>query len=177
MKIGLLSDTHGFLDPGIFEVFDRCDEIWHAGDFGTQEVIDQLVAFKPLKGVYGNIDAPGIRLQYPLDLSWQVLDYRVSMTHIAGYPGKYPAKIKQWLKVSPCDLFICGHSHILKIIKDPVLGHLHINPGACGHEGFHHMRTVIRFDIDNNTLHNLEIVELGLRGHVNTSASNLLSLS
>jgi putative phosphoesterase len=164
MKIGLLSDTHGFLDPGIFTVFESCDEVWHAGDFGTQEVIDRLKEFKPLKGVYGNIDSTSIRHQFPLQLNWNLGDYRVSMTHIAGYPGKYPVKIKQWIKENPCDLFICGHSHILKIIKDPVLGHLHINPGASGQEGFHFMRTAVRFEIVNNQIKNLEIIELGQRG-------------
>lgn len=175
MKIGLLSDTHGFLDPGIFSVFEHCDEIWHAGDFGRQSVIDELKAFKPLKGVFGNIDAPEIRHQFPLQLHWQAGEYRVSMTHIAGYPGKYPPKIKHWIKDQPCDLFLCGHSHILKIMKDPILGHLHINPGAAGHEGFHHMRTAVRFELINNQLHNLEIIELGLRGHLHSSAPGLSS--
>ncbi|MDZ4710147.1 MAG: metallophosphoesterase family protein [Saprospiraceae bacterium] len=173
MKIGLLSDTHGFLDPGIFTVFEACDEIWHAGDFGTQEVIDRLAAFKPLKGVYGNIDAPEIQNQFPLQLNWTLGEFRIFMTHIAGYPGKYLRKIKQWIAANPCDLFICGHSHILKIIKDPVLGHLHINPGACGQEGFHFMRTAVRFDLIDNQLKNLEIIELGQRGLINPPSSGL----
>jgi len=173
MKIGLISDTHGFLDPGIFTVFEACDEIWHAGDFGTQEVIDRLSAFKPLKGVYGNIDAPEIQYQFPLQLNWTHGEFRILMTHIAGYPGKYLRKIKQWIAENPCDLFICGHSHILKIIRDPVMGHLHINPGACGQEGFHFMRTAVRFDLIDNQLKNLEIIELGQRGLIHSPSSGL----
>jgi len=171
MKIGLLSDTHAYLDPQIFSVFENCDEIWHAGDFGSEDVMDQLIAFKPLKAVYGNIDAPKISNQLPLKLKWQIDTFRVMMTHIAGYPGKYTAKIKQWIKENPCDLFICGHSHIAKIVKDPLSGHLHINPGACGHEGFHQVRTAVRFEIESNQLRNLEIIELGLRGQIKTSPS------
>lgn len=171
MKIGLMSDTHSFLDPQLFSVFEGCDEIWHAGDFGSQEVIKQLSGFKSLKGVYGNIDEPTIRHQFPLQLNWEVGSFRILMTHIAGYPGKYNSKVRQWIKENPCDLFICGHSHILKVMKDPLLGHLHINPGACGHEGFHQVRTVMRFEISDQGLKNLEIVELGIRGKIQTSSS------
>lgn len=164
MKIGLLSDTHSFLDPSILELFDDRDEIWHAGDFGSLEVIDKLKQCKPLRGVFGNIDSPEIQQQYPLDLHWNIGDYKIYMTHIAGYPGKYAARVKKQFISEPVDLFICGHSHILKIMKDPVYHHLHINPGACGHEGFHAIRTVTRFEIIDRKLINLEIIELGPRG-------------
>lgn len=166
MKIGLLSDTHSFLDPHILTVFEHCDEIWHAGDFGSQEVIDRLRAFKPLKGVYGNIDAPAIRHQFPEVLRWKVGGFRIFMTHIAGYPGKYSSKILKALSSEPCDLLLCGHSHILKVMKDQRLGHYHINPGACGHEGFHLVRTVMRFEIKEDRLLQPEIIELGQRGRL-----------
>lgn len=168
MKIGLISDTHSFLDPAILTLFEDRDEIWHGGDFGSQAVIDQLKTCKPLKGVYGNIDSPQIIHQFPLDLHWAVGNFKVYMTHIAGYPGKYASRVKKHFVNMPVDLFICGHSHILKIIKDPTYGHLHINPGACGHEGFHSIRTAVRFEILEDALKNLEIIELGLRGRVNS---------
>lgn len=164
MKIGLLSDTHSFLDPSLLELFEDRDEIWHGGDFGSQEVIDQLKAFKPLRGVFGNIDSQEIQRQFPLDLYWNIGAFKVYMTHIAGYPGKYAARVKKQFFANPVDLFICGHSHILKIIKDPIYNHLHINPGACGHEGFHAVRTATRFEIKDHKLVDLEIIELGPRG-------------
>lgn len=166
MKIGLISDTHSFLDPKLLSLFADRDEIWHAGDFGSQEVIDQLLAFKPLKGVYGNIDSPEIMHQFPVDLKWQVGNFKIYMTHIAGYPGKYAARVKKEFVSAAVDLFICGHSHILKIMKDQTYSHLHINPGACGHEGFHVMRTATRFEIKEDKLVNLEVIELGPRGKI-----------
>jgi putative phosphoesterase len=164
MKIGLISDTHSFIDPRLLSLFADRDEIWHGGDFGSQEVIDQLKKFKPLKGVYGNIDSPEIMRQFPVDLRWKVGDFNIYMTHIAGYPGKYAARVKKEFVSAPVDLFICGHSHILKIMKDQTYGHLHINPGACGHEGFHLTRTATRFEIRDGKLTNLEVIELGPRG-------------
>ena len=166
MKIGLISDTHSFLDPKLLSLFEDRDEIWHGGDFGSQEVIDRLNAFKPLKGVYGNIDSPVIMRQFPLDHRWSIGNFKIYMTHIAGYPGKYTARVKKEFASEKVDLFICGHSHILKIMKDQTNGHLHINPGACGHEGFHLMRTATRFEIVEDKLINLEVIELGLRGKI-----------
>lgn len=166
MKIGLLSDTHSFLDEKILHLFKDRDEIWHAGDFGSREVIDRLQAIKPLRGVYGNIDDPEIRRQFPLNLIWSVGNFKICMTHIAGYPGKYTARVKKLLEEGPVDLFICGHSHILKIMKDEKLGHLHINPGACGHEGFHSVRTMVRFEILGKKITNLDVIELGVRGRM-----------
>lgn len=168
MKIGLISDTHSFLDPAILTLFEDRDEIWHGGDFGSQEVVGQLKSFKPLRGVSGNIDNPQIMHQFPVDLHWTVGNFKVYMTHIAGYPGKYTSRVKKQFLSTPVDLFICGHSHILKILKDQSYGHLHINPGACGHEGFHSIRTAVRFEIVEDKLKNLEIIELGLRGRLNS---------
>ncbi|MEP7269790.1 MAG: metallophosphoesterase family protein [Saprospiraceae bacterium] len=169
MKIGLMSDTHSFIDLRLLDLFEDRDEIWHAGDFGSTDVIQRIERKRPLKGVYGNIDSPEIQSMFPNELKWQLGDFKIFMTHIAGYPGKYTARVKKQLKEDPVDLFICGHSHILKIMKDPLLGHLHINPGACGHEGFHIFRTAVRFEIIENKLINLEVIELGERGKMGPS--------
>mgnify|MGYP001168748934 CR=1 FL=1 len=166
MKIGLASDSHSFTDKHLLELFSDRDEIWHAGDFGSIEVINELKKIKPLRGVYGNIDNAHIQTEFPLELTWQVGTFKVYMTHIAGYPGKYATRVRKKLIENPVDLLICGHSHILKIMRDESLGHLHINPGACGHEGFHIFRTAVRFEIINNELKNLEVIELGQRGRI-----------
>ena len=163
-KIGLISDTHGYLDPKVFEYFKDCDEIWHAGDFGTVEVSDKLADFKSLKGVYGNIDGQEIRLIHPLHQSFEVDGIRVFMTHIGGYPGHYNSSIMEELMTNTPDLFICGHSHILKVISDKKLKNmLCINPGAAGIHGFHHIRTIIRFDISKGKIENMQAIELGKR--------------
>jgi putative phosphoesterase len=163
-KIGLLSDTHSALDPTIFEHFSDVDEIWHAGDIGDAEVVDRLEAFKPLRAVYGNIDTPELRSRFPEDLRFTIEGLDVWMTHIGGYPGRYNKRVRESLKKSPPGLFICGHSHILKIMPDKTHGLLHINPGACGNHGFHQVRTIVRFAIEDGKVEKLEIVELGLRG-------------
>ncbi len=162
--IGLLSDTHGFLDPTLFDHFAECDEVWHAGDIGSEEVADRLEAFKPLRAVYGNIDGQPLRRRYPETLVFELEGVKVLMTHIGGYPGRYPSRIQQMLQMHRPNLFICGHSHILKVMPDKKLGLLHINPGACGREGFHHMRTAMRFKLDNGKILQPEVIELGLRG-------------
>ncbi|HHH49473.1 MAG TPA: metallophosphoesterase [Saprospiraceae bacterium] len=167
MKIGLLSDTHGFLDPAIFEYFKECDELWHAGDIGNMELIEKLEKFKPLKAVYGNIDGGVLRHSFPLDLKFNCEGMDVWMTHIGGYPGRYSKRVRELLNIAPPKLFICGHSHILKIMPDKKHGLLHINPGACGHHGFHKMRTIVRFDIIKAKIENLEVIELGKRGRGN----------
>ncbi|WP_312186700.1 metallophosphoesterase family protein [Sphingobacterium sp.] len=158
-KIGLLSDTHSYLDDAVFTYFANCDEIWHAGDFGDS-VADQLEAFKPLRGVYGNIDNQAIRLQFPEDLRFTCEDVEVFMTHIGGYPGKYAPRIKAELLKNPPKLFITGHSHILKVIFDPKIQCLHLNPGAAGKHGWHKVRTLMRFDINGDKIENLEVIEL-----------------
>lgn len=163
-KIGLLSDTHGFLNNKILEYFAECNEIWHAGDIGSLEVADQLEAFKPFRAVYGNIDGGEIRQRYPLNLRFTCEEINVFMTHIGGYPGKYTARVKEILKADPPKLYICGHSHILKVMPDKQLDLLHINPGACGNEGFHKIKTIIRFTLDAGNIKDLEVIELGQRG-------------
>ncbi len=165
-KIGLLSDTHSFLDEKIFTYFEACDEIWHAGDIGAAEVADRLEKFKPFRAVYGNIDDPAMRRRFPLDLRFNCEGLDVFITHIGGYPGKYTARVRAILKANPPGLYICGHSHILKVMPDKQLGLLHINPGACGNEGFHSVKTLIRFDVAEGKISNLEVIELGRRGRI-----------
>ena len=167
MRIGLMSDTHSFLDPRVFDHFEECDEIWHAGDFGTLELVDQLRAFKPLRGVYGNIDGAKIRVEMPLDLRFECEGVPVFMTHIGGYPGKYNPRVRQILQENPPrgGLFICGHSHILKVIPDKTLGFLHINPGACGNEGWHQVKTLVRFELNEGQIQQLQVIEIGRRGN------------
>jgi putative phosphoesterase len=166
LRIGLLSDTHSFLDETIFDYFTECDEIWHAGDIGDPRIADRLEAFRPFRAVFGNIDDKDIRLRYPEDLRFTCEGLDVLMTHIGGYPGKYNQRVREILRADPPGLFICGHSHILKVMPDPALGLLHINPGACGQEGFHKMRTIIRFSIENGKPKDMQVVELGKRGAI-----------
>jgi len=161
-KIGLISDTHGYLDDAVFKHFEECDEIWHAGDFGP-DVADQLAAFKPLKGVYGNIDGKEIRARFPEHLRFSCEEVDVWMTHIGGYPGKYASNVKAEIYNKPPKLFITGHSHILKVMFDPKIQCLHINPGAAGKSGWHKVKTLIRFCISDEKIHTLEAIELGNR--------------
>lgn len=162
-RIGLISDTHNYLDEAVFRHFEPCDEIWHGGDFGTVEIADRLKAFKPLKGVYGNIDGPDVRSVYPLKLAWNCEEVNVYMTHIGGYPGRYAPGIRQELISHGAKLFICGHSHILKVMYDDKIGCLHMNPGAAGKQGWHQVRTLLRFAIDGADIKDLEVIELGKR--------------
>ena len=162
-RIGLISDTHDYLDENIFKHFEQCDEIWHAGDFGTVIIAERLKAFKPLRGVYGNIDGNDIRSIYPEKLRWKCEEVEIFMTHIGGYPPNYNPPIKKALSVNPPQLFICGHSHILKIIYDDKLQCLHMNPGAAGNYGWHKIRTIIRFVIDGKDMKDCEVIELGKR--------------
>lgn len=160
-RIGLISDTHSWLDDAVFKHFDACDEIWHAGDFGNAEVADKLKAFKPLKGVYGNIDGQDIRLEYPEVLRWQCEEVKVLMMHIGGYPPKYNPQSRKLLLEDTPQLFIAGHSHILKVIYDDKLRCLHMNPGAAGRQGWQKVRTIIRFVIDGKDMRQCEVIELG----------------
>lgn len=163
-KIGLISDTHSFLDPKVFEYFKDCDEIWHAGDFGSLEVSDRLSAFKPLKGVYGNIDGQDIRLIHPLHYKFEIEGLKVWMTHIGGSPDRYHPAVRKELSENPPDVFICGHSHILKVVSDKTLNNmLYINPGAAGIHGFHKVKTIIRFEISEGKIKNMQAIELGKR--------------
>ena len=163
MRIGLMSDTHGFLDDAIFKYFAECDEIWHAGDFGPS-VLDRLETFRPLRGVYGNIDGPDIRGRVAEDLHWVCLGVKVYMTHMGGYPGNYSPHARKEIAAAKPALFITGHSHILRVLRDPAANLLHINPGACGHQGFHSLRTILRFTIEDARISQVEVVELGKRG-------------
>ena len=162
-RIGLISDTHHYLDEAVFKHFDKCDEIWHGGDFGTAEIAKQLQAFKPLKGVFGNIDGQDIRTDYGEVLKFMCEEVKVLMIHIGGYPGKYtPLARKEIIDYQP-KLFISGHSHILKIIYDQKFHCLHINPGAAGKQGWHKVRTIVRFTIDAADIKDCEVIELGNR--------------
>ncbi|MCW3123451.1 MAG: metallophosphoesterase [Flavipsychrobacter sp.] len=162
-RIGLISDTHNYLDDAVFKHFDQCDEIWHAGDFGTAAIADKLKAFKPLRGVYGNIDGQDIRLEYPEKLRFTCEEVDVMMVHIGGYPGRYVPAIRTELYADPPKLFITGHSHILKVMFDEKLKCLHMNPGAAGVHGWHKVRTLIRFVIDGKDMKQCEVIELGPR--------------
>lgn len=162
-RIGILSDTHGSLDERIFEFFKDCDEIWHAGDIGTDEVLDTLEAFKPLRAVYGNIDGQSIRMRAPKDIVFDCEKVKVYMTHIGGYPKRYDKTAYAALKKYRPQLFVCGHSHILKVMHDKDLNTLHINPGAAGNFGFHRKKTMIRFVVDGSDMKDLEVIELGNR--------------
>lgn len=158
-QIGLLSDTHGFIDERLFKFFEKCDEIWHAGDIGNIQTALRLEEFKPVRAVYGNIDNHEMRLQYPGLLQFTCEDTDVLMTHIGGYPGHYEAAVRDIIQVHPPKIFICGHSHILKVIYDKKYNFLHINPGAAGNSGFHKVKTAIRFTIEGHDIKNLEIWE------------------
>jgi putative phosphoesterase len=160
-KIGLISDTHSYLDDAVFKHFENCDEIWHAGDFGSIEVADKLAAFKSFKGVYGNIDGGDIRKTYPENLRFKCENVDVWITHIGGYPDRYSPLVKPEIYTNPPQLFICGHSHILKVIYDKKISCLHINPGAAGKQGWQKVRTLIRFAIDDDKIKDMQIIELG----------------
>lgn len=165
MKIGLLSDTHSFLDPMIFEYFKNCDEIWHAGDIGDPEIIHLIEKVKPLKAVFGNIDNKELQNSLPEDLWFPCEGLRIWMTHIGGAPPNYNPRVKKILKEKVPNIFICGHSHILRVKKDPAYKDmLYINPGAAGNHGFHTIKTIIRFEIKKDSIINMEAIELGKRG-------------
>ena len=164
MRIGLISDTHGYLDDAVFKHFETCDEIWHAGDVGTSSIIDSLSSFRPVRGVYGNIDGQDVKSLLPEALCWHCEQVKVLMLHIGGAPPKYNPRARQLLKQYQPKLFIAGHSHILKVIYDDNYQCLHMNPGAAGKHGWHKVRTLIRFTIDGNDMRDCQIVELGVSG-------------
>ena len=158
-KILLISDTHGYIDEKIIKYANKVDEIWHAGDIGDISVTDKLKKIKPLRGVYGNIDDQKIRTEFPLHNRFICEKVNVWITHIGGYPKRYNPKILEELKLNPPDLFICGHSHILKVINDKELDLLHMNPGAIGKYGLHRVRTMIQFEINGKKIENLSVIE------------------
>jgi len=162
-KIGLISDTHHYLDEAVFKHFAAVDEIWHAGDFGTVAIAEALRNFKPLKGVYGNIDGYDVRSEYPEQIIFTCEQVKVFIKHIGGYPGRYAPGVRDTIIKEQPQLFISGHSHILKVIYDDKLHCLHMNPGAAGRQGWHKIRTLIRFAIDGKEIKNCEVIELGSR--------------
>jgi putative phosphoesterase len=164
MKIGLISDTHGFLDEKVKKYFVYCDEIWHAGDIGNLEVSKQLSEIAPFKAVYGNIDSSEIRHQFPETLNFECEQKKICIHHIGGTPPSYNKISKQIILENKPDIFICGHSHILKVTMDPKMNLLYINPGAAGNHGFHKMKTIITFEILAGEIKNMKVVELGKRG-------------
>ncbi len=159
-KIGLLSDTHGLWDEKFEKYFTDCDEIWHAGDIGSMELAYRFEQLKTFRAVFGNIDDAKIRVAYPELLRFTIEDVDVLMTHIGGYPGKYDPRIRQILTVSPPKLFICGHSHILKVIYDKKYQCLTMNPGAAGKYGFHKVRTLLKFAVEKGNIFDLHVIEL-----------------
>lgn len=162
-RIGILSDTHAYLDERVFEHFSQCDEIWHAGDWGSLEVVNKLQAFKPLRGVWGNIDGYEIRTIFPQHNRFLCENVKVWLTHIGGYPGKYDPLVRPAIFQQPPQLFVCGHSHILKVKYDKSLDLLHVNPGAAGKYGFHKVQTLVRLELDNGHIQNLEVIELAVK--------------
>lgn len=163
MRVGLISDTHGFLDERVFHHFEKCDEIWHAGDIGENEVLTRLQSFKPTKAVFGNIETPKLQKELPEYLMTENNGVKTLMIHIGGRPGRYAKGVKDLILKFRPKLFICGHSHILKVMMDRDLDVLYMNPGAAGKHGFHQMRTILRFDLLEGQIKNLEVIELGKR--------------
>ena len=159
-KILLLSDTHSFIDEQILKFVRQADEVWHAGDIGDLAVTEQIKALKPLRAVYGNIDDATARMTFPLDEKFTLENVSVWMTHIGGYPNKYNFRVKGDIQLNPPKIFISGHSHILKVQYDQKLNLLHLNPGAAGKYGFHKIRTMLRFELSDGEIRNLEIIEL-----------------
>lgn len=170
MIIGLISDTHGYLDPLIAKHFEPCHEIWHAGDIGDLQVLDSLRQLKPTFAVYGNIDAPLLRQQCPEDLWLERQGLRILITHIAGRPGRYDKRVRSLMNNNPPQMLVCGHSHILKVAKDKDYHDMwYINPGAAGRQGLHLVKTIMRMTLDQGKIVNLEVIELGKRGALNPS--------
>jgi putative phosphoesterase len=167
MKIGLLSDTHGYLDPKVLVHFQSCDEIWHAGDIGNTDLANELEKFKPLKAVYGNVDGKALQARFPEDLWFTCEGLTIWMTHIGGTPPNYNPRVKKMLNEKAPDVFICGHSHILQVKRDANFDKmLYLNPGAAGNHGFHAIKTLLRFEISERKIQALELIELGKRGQV-----------
>ncbi|WP_276365946.1 metallophosphoesterase family protein [Chryseolinea sp. H1M3-3] len=165
IRVGLLSDTHGYLDEKVYHHFKDCDEIWHAGDIGNSMIADALENFKPLRAVFGNIDDINLQTRFPEDQFFKCEQVNVWMTHIGGVPPNYNPRVKKILKENPPDIFICGHSHILRVKRDVQYNNmLYVNPGAAGNQGFHAMKTILRFSITQHKIENMEVIELGKRG-------------
>lgn len=160
LRIGLLSDTHGYLDSRILAFFAEVDEVWHAGDIGSVEVAEALERFRPLRAVYGNIDGADLRRRYPVGLRWNCEGILIRMIHIGGYPGRYEASLKREFETSLPGLLICGHSHILRVMHDSRFGFMYMNPGAAGNYGWHTVKTALRFSVSEGKPMNLEVLEM-----------------
>ncbi len=160
-RIGIISDTHSYWDERYKKYFSECDEIWHAGDIGSTDVAERLAAIKPLRAVCGNCDGGDLRFRFPETLRFKCEDTDVLLTHIGGYPGNYDARVRSQIYANPPKLFICGHSHLLKVKYDKTLDLLHINPGAAGIMGWHPERTIVRLTIDGSTFKDMEVITLG----------------
>jgi len=163
MKIGLISDTHGFLDPKVGEYLGCSDEIWHAGDIGNLMVAEELNQLKPIQAVYGNIDGPDIRGQFGEYLILEREGFKILLTHIAGTPSRYNSRARELIALHKPEILVCGHSHILKIMADPKADILYINPGSAGRQGFHRVRTLVRFDLADHKISQMQVIELGKR--------------
>ncbi len=164
IRIGLLSDTHGYIDPQIFEYLSECDEVWHAGDWGTLACVKALQKFKPLVGIYGNIDGKEIRQEVPLYQCIEREGFKISLFHIGGKPGYYPPDALKHIQEDKPSIWVCGHSHILQVSHDKKYNNLlHLNPGAAGKHGFHHVRTLLRFSLEDGKIHSMQAIELGKR--------------
>jgi hypothetical protein len=163
-KILLLSDTHSFIDDQILKFVKQADEVWHAGDIGNLKVTDTIKKLKPLRAVFGNIDGNEAKAEFPLDAKFSLENVAVWMTHIGGYPNRYNQRIREEITKNSPKIFISGHSHILKVQYDKKLNLLHLNPGAAGNQGFHNIRTMLRFELEYGEIKNLEIIELATRG-------------
>lgn len=163
VRVALVSDTHGFIDEQLLGHLNKADEVWHAGDIGTPDVTNAIAATKPLRGVFGNIDGGALRMAFPEISLFTVEQTKVLMVHIGGSPGRYPARIKALIELHKPQVFVCGHSHILRVVYDKPYNLLHLNPGAAGRHGFHTVRTMLRFSVDGNKLAQMEVIELGPR--------------
>ena len=168
MRIGLISDTHGWIHPSLFKYFSECDEIWHAGDIGSNKVADELSDFRPLRAVCGNIDDASLRRRFALHERFKIDGMSIWMTHIGGTPSRYAPGVAGVIYKDPPDIFICGHSHIARVQSDPRSGFLYINPGAAGYQGFHQIMTAVRFTIKGTGISDFELIELGERGKAPT---------
>jgi putative phosphoesterase len=167
MKIGLISDTHGFMDESVFKYFSDCDQVWHLGDIGSIEILERLEHSFDVRAVYGNIDGQDIRIRTSKVILLDIEQKRFLLTHIAGRPGKYNSNAKELIRQHRPDVLICGHSHILQVEQDQTNKLLFINPGAAGRHGFHKKKTLIRFDIEQGRMYNLEVIDMGNRSNLN----------
>ncbi len=170
VQIGILSDTHGYFNPALFTFFEHCDELWHAGDWGDMETVKLIQQFKPLKGVWGNIDGREVRQEFPEVNKFKVENLSVTMIHIGGYPEKYSPQFRKILQQEKPDIMVCGHSHILKVMRDAKNNLMHFNPGAAGNKGFHQVCTALRLKIDGKRMYELEVWE---HNRNNIEATNL----